>query len=97
MGKITTKTDNIKPEAERAEAQEHAGPKRIQIKVKRRGLADFLVKLRGDGSGELTCVFAKEDHEFNDINDMLRLIEGQCNAMSYPQPQRKMRNWDSKY
>ena len=79
------KTDNA--------AGEPTGVKKIQIKVKRRELADFLVKLRGDGSGELTFVFAKESHDFNDINDMLRLIEGQCNAMSYPQPQRKMRNW----
>ena len=72
---------------------ENANARKIQIKVKRRGLADFLVKLKSDGSGGLTCVFANESHEFNDINDMLRLIESQCNAMSYPQPQRKMRNW----
>jgi len=67
--------------------------KKIQIKVKRRELADYLVKLRGDGSGEVTFVFAKESHKFGDINDMLRLIEGHCNAVSYPQSQRKMRNW----
>jgi hypothetical protein len=71
--------------------------KRIQVKVKRRELADYLIKIHNsDGvitGGELTSVWSKETYEFKDINDMLRLIEKQCNAVSYPQPQRKMNNW----
>jgi len=71
--------------------------KKIQVKVKRRELADYLVKIHTEGGvfkgGELTCVWSKQTRGFTDINDMLKLIEKQCNAVSYPQPQRKMNNW----
>ena len=71
--------------------------KKMQIKVKRRELADYLIKIHSSGGvitgGELTSVWSKQTYEFKDINDMLKLIEKQCNAVSYPQPQRKMNNW----
>jgi len=74
-----------------------SGAKKIQVKVKRRELADYLIKIHSSGGavtgGELTSVWSKHTYKFNDINDMLRLIEKQCNIVSYPQPQRKMHNW----
>ena len=68
--------------------------------VRKTHLAEFLIKIRGaDGTvtdGEFTCAWKDETVKFKDINDFIRLIEEQCDSVAYPQPQRKLRNWDSK-
>jgi len=78
---------------------EKADVKKFQVKFKKSGLSDFLVKIKSDGGvmtgGELISISTKESYEFEDINDMLRLIEKQCNAVAYPQSQRKLRDWET--
>ena len=68
------------------------------LKVKRNVLSDFLIKIKSDGGvitdGEITSVFFNETHKFKDINDMLRILEQRCDAISYPQRQRKPVGWD---
>lgn len=66
-------------------------------KVKRSVLSEFIIKIKSGGdvvlNGEVISAYSNETQKFNDINDMLRIIERQCNAVSYPQSQRKLSEW----
>lgn len=70
-----------------------------KIKVKRSGLSEFLIKVRSRGGefagGEVTSVHSNETQNFSDVNDIIRIIERHCDAVNYPQAQRKLRGWDA--
>ena len=61
--------------------------------VKKTGLSEFLVKMKGTG-GEITCVWSGKTQKFGDLNGLLKFIDQQCDAVWYPQSQRKLRDWN---
>ena len=70
-----------------------------KITVKRRGLSEFLIKIQSCGGelagGEIVSTFTNESHKFDDINDIINIIERHCDNTGYPQSQRKLRGWDA--
>ena len=69
--------------------------KRRITQVKKTGLSEFSVKLNEHGAGgEISCVWTDNTRKFNDINELFKFIEEQCDAVWYPQSQRKLRNWE---
>ena len=73
-----------------------------RVWVRKTHLSEFLIKIRGGGElagGEFECVWKGEDGEkikFSDVNDLIKLIEEQCDGAGYPQQQRKLRDWETK-
>ena len=69
-----------------------------KTQVKKRKLSEFTIKLKSvDGvctGGEVSCMWDDTTREFCDVNELMRFIEEQCDAVWYPQPQRKLRSWD---
>ena len=69
--------------------------KRRVTQVKKSGLSEFSVRLdKNTACGEISCVWTDKTQKFSDINELFRFIEEQCDAVWYPQPQRKLRGWD---
>ncbi|MCL2814510.1 MAG: hypothetical protein FWD23_07910 [Oscillospiraceae bacterium] len=69
-----------------------------KTRVQKRNLSEFTIKLRGAGKvfagGEICCAWNGTAKKFCDVNELMRFIEEQCDAVWYPQPQRKLRGWD---
>jgi len=70
-----------------------------KIWVKRRTLSEFLIKIRSNGGvidgGEIFCGSTNVTREFNDMADIINIIEEHCDNVGYPQSQRKLRGWDN--
>jgi hypothetical protein len=68
-----------------------------KTQVKKRGLSEFTVKIKSDGGvitgGEVSCVWINKTRKFNDVNELIKFIEEQCDIVWYPQAQRKLRDW----
>ena len=84
------------------EKQKNPGgkPAAKKIWVKKSALSEFLIKTHDtDGvidGGEITCEWAGKTEKFNDMADIIKFIEEQCDISGYPQSQRKLRGWDNK-
>ena len=83
------------------EVNEINGGKQFAAKktwIKKRGLSEFTVRIQSSGGevtgGEVSCVWTDKTEKFSDINEVLAFIEEQCDAVWYPQSQRKLRGWD---
>ena len=65
--------------------------------VKKRNLSEFAIKLQSvDGvciGGEITCMWDGATRKFCDVNELMRFVEERCDAVWYPQAQRKLRGW----
>ena len=65
--------------------------------VKKRKLSEFTIKLQSVGGvctgGEISCMWDDTTRKFCDVNELMRFIEERCDAVWYPQPQRKLRSW----
>jgi len=73
----------------------HASVRMTQVRKK--GLSEFEITLRSEGGvlsgGRVTCVWDGATREFCDVNELMRFVEGRCDAVWYPQSQRKLRGW----
>ena len=91
------KTENVEnvEKLENVELPEVKQFKPRMTQVKKRGLSEFSVKMgKNQPGGEVTCVWSGETRKFNDINELFAFIEKQCDAVWYPQSQRKLRDWN---
>ena len=73
-----------------------AGAEVSRVRVKRRDLSEFLIKMKGsDGSvvGEITSVYWGKSQGFTDVNEIISIIEKHCDSVKHPQAQRKARDW----
>jgi len=66
-------------------------------RVRKKNLSEFAITLRNVGGvsagGEVTCVWDGVTRKFCDANELMRFIEEACDAVWYPQSQRKLRGW----
>ena len=69
-----------------------------KTRVQKRNLSEFTIKLQSAGKvltgGEVCCSWDGVTKKFRDVNELMKFIEQQCDAVWYPQPQRKLRGWD---
>ena len=70
-----------------------------KTRVQKRNLSEFTIKLQSDGGalagGWVSCAWdGGAARKFRDVNELMRFIEEQCDAVWYPQAQRKLRGWD---
>ena len=62
--------------------------------VKKRGLSEFLIKIKSDSGGEISCAWTDKTQKFSDMAEVIKFIEEQCDEVWYPQSQRKLRGWE---
>ena len=81
---------------------ESAGKRIIVAKktrVQKRGLSEFTIKIQSaDGvftGGEISCVWMNKTQKFNDMGELIKFIEHECDTVWYPQSQRKLRDWET--
>jgi len=67
--------------------------------VKKSILSEFTIKIRSTGGifdgGEISCAWADKIQKINDMGDIIKFIEEQCDTAGYPQSQRKLRDWNA--
>jgi len=94
--------DNLNNQ-ENQDNRENAGPRILgkKTRVQKRGLSQFTIKIQSAGGvftgGEISCVWTDKTQKFNDIGELIRFIEEQCDNVWYPQAQRKLRDWDTQH
>ena len=80
------------------ENQENRGRTAAKMtQVKKRHLSEFKITLRSAGGtlvgGEAVCIWNGDARKFGDVNELMKFIEERCDAVWYPQSQRKLRGW----
>jgi hypothetical protein len=85
-------------EAKNMDNQENRGHIAAKMpRLKKRNLSEFKITLRNAGGvlagGEISCVWNGDARKFGDVNELMKFIEEWCEAVRYPQAQRKLRDW----